>query len=56
MYFYLVVLNFGSTMYNFNENEDGLFCFNLTLDKPALFDMIVEVIEEADTATSELCS
>ena len=49
----LVELNFSSIVYEIYE-DDGQFCFNLTLAKPAVFDITVEVVEEDVTATSEL--
>ena len=48
----VVTLSFSSTTYEGYEH-DGLLCVTLTLDKPALSDTNVEIIESSYTATSK---
>ena len=49
---YIDYLNFSQSEYEIFEDE-GPLCITLTLDKPALFDTTVEVIEVGNGATGK---
>ena len=52
----VVYLNFGSPAYSVYEDHEGPWCIELTLDKPAVFEVTVVVIDFGGTATSKLCN
>ena len=55
VYFSLVYLNFSSSRYEGYEH-DGELCVTVTLDKPALFNTAIQILQSHVTATGKWCS
>ena len=53
--FSLVYLMFSSKDYDVYEHDEEL-CVTVTLDKPALFNTFIEIVDTPGTAIGKLCN